>query len=210
MDNGLTWTECAVPNRDYAMSNPDMAILEKCAVPSTFSDDDKKIMAQRIPDSSGMEHDLQLTIGSNTYEARLVDIDKTVWHYELTRNGVVISKATAQFWTYDPNQNLWDINGHLVWELAASPSTIIVDGVDYNQKYQLEGAYFPYEINGKLIYIAEKNGKYSVVYDGENIGPEFDDISMPYCCGMVYLFRGNGQYWFVGSRDGTKYVVSIQ
>ena len=97
-----------------------------------------------------------------------------------------------------------------MWELGGYIQVIVVDGVDYNEKYQLEGSYFPYEIKGKLIYIAKKNGTFHIVYDETMIGQEFDAISMAYCCGMISVYYGSGQYWFVGRRDGTMYVVSVQ
>ena len=80
--------------------------------------------------------------------------------------------------TDDPNRNFWNIGGKLVWELAGYTTVIVVDGVNYNEKYGLEGSFFPYEINGKLIYIAKKDGKYHIVYDDQVMGPEFDEISM--------------------------------
>jgi hypothetical protein len=86
---------------------------------------------------------------------------------------------------------------------------MVVDGINITEKYQLEGAYFPYEIRGKLIYIAQKSGKYQVIYHEKPIGPEFDKISMPYCCSMVHLKYGSGQYWFVGSHDGRMVLVSF-
>ena len=112
--------------------------------------------------------------------------------------------------TSNPNRGFWNIGGKLVWELAGYTHVIVVDGVDYNEKYQLEGSHFPYEIKGKLIYIAKQNGKFHIVYDETMIGPEFDAISMAYCCGMISVYYGSGQYWFVGRRAGTMYVVSIQ
>ena len=93
--------------------------------------------------------------------------------------------------------------------LDLQPLTPIVNGVDFNEAYDLEGTFFPYEIKGKLIYIAKKDGKYHVIYDGKAIGPSFDDISMAYCCGKITVLRGGGQYWFLGRRDGKQYVVKI-
>jgi hypothetical protein len=61
-----------------------------------------------------------------------------------------------------------------------------------------------------LLYIAQKNAKYTIVYDNEVIGPAFDDISMAYCCGYRSVAYGQGQYWFLGRREGTRYVVLIK
>ena len=102
------------------------------------------------------------------------------------------------------------MGGKFVWELGGDTSVIIVDGINYNEKHQLQGSYQPSAINGKLIYIAKQNDKLHIVYDDQVIGPEFDDISMPNCCGMIHLFSGGGQYWFVGALSGTTYVRAIQ
>ena len=166
-------------------------------------------MGERVKGNLGFD-DLRITIGKDRFEARLVDRDKDGFPLQLTPNGEVVYKAIAHFMTNDPNGDLWNIDGKLVWELDGSQPVLIVDGVDFNQHYQLDGSYFPYEIKGKLIFVAKKNEKFMIVYDEKIIGPEFDEISMPYCCGMVPLIRENGQYWFVGSREGIKYLVSIQ
>jgi hypothetical protein len=209
VDNGLTWTECVVPDRDYSLMHEDMAILKQCVDPFEGSDDDSVRKGERVKGDLGFD-DLRITIGVDLFEARLVDRNNEGFHYELTKNGEVINKTIAQFTTYDMNQNLWNIDGKLVWELAGVQSVIIVDGVNFNEKHHLEGSYFPYEIKGKLIFVAKKNGNFSVMYDEKIVGPEFDEISMPYCCAMVPLIRRNEWYWFVGSREGIKYLVSIQ
>jgi hypothetical protein len=209
MENGLSWIECVVPNRDYSLGREDMKILKECVDPFEGSEDDGLGMGERVKGNFGWD-DLRITIGKDHYEARFVGQDPVYFHYELTKNGEVIYKTNASFTTYDPNQNLWIIDGKLVWELAGGQSRIIVNGVNFNEKYQLEGSYFPYEIKGKLIFVAKRNGKFSIMYDEKIVGPEFDQISMPYCCAMVPLIRGNGQYWFVGSREGKKFLVSIR
>ncbi len=104
----------------------------------------------------------------------------------------------------------WNIRGKLVWELLADPPVIIVDGVNFNEKYQLDGSYYPYEINGKLIYIARKGDKFQIIYENEAVGPKFDNVSRAYCCAGMSVMRGGGQYWFIGERDGARYIVLIQ
>ncbi|MEW5870759.1 MAG: hypothetical protein AB1894_15910 [Chloroflexota bacterium] len=210
LENGLTWTECAVPFRSYAMTVTDMGILKRCVAPPEWSADDEKRRGERVLGNSGFI-DLRITIGSDDYESKLADrAEGGSCHYELFKNGEVLLKISADYTTYDPNISFWNIGGNLVWELAGRTPVIIVNGANLNEEYHLEGSYFPYEIKGKLIYISKKNEKYRVVYDEKTTGPEFDEISMAYCCSGMRLFRGSGQYWFVGSREGVKYLVSIQ
>lgn len=185
-----------------------MLILKKCAEPPKWSAEDANRMGERVKRESGF-YDLQITIGIDHYKASLVDRSNAGSIYELTKNGDVLDRATTQFSTYDPNLNLWNMDGTLVWELGGMQPVILVDGINFNEKYQLEGSYFPYQINEKLIFVAQKNGKYSILYDGNFTGPEFDVIKMAYCCAMVPLVRGSGQYWFVGIREGKTYLVSI-
>lgn len=154
--------------------------------------------------------DWQITIGNDFLETKLEDLSKGCCSYQLLKNGGTILKMSVGFVSYDPNIGLWNIEGKLVWELSGWKEFIVVDGVNYNEKYQLEGSYFPYEIKGKLIYIAKKDGKYHIVYDDEFFGPEFDDIQMARCCSGASVYPAGGQYWFLGSRAGTKYVVSIR
>lgn len=208
MDNGLTWSECVIPNRDYSRETADMEFLKSCIDTPIWSENDKKMVGERVSGKEG-DADLQIIIANDYYETKH-DNSKELWAYELLKNGEIILKIKPSFMAYDPNRNFWNIEGKLVWELAGQTAMIVVDGVNYNEKYELEGSYFPYEIKGKLIYIAKKNEKYQVVYDNKVFGSEFDEIQMAYCCSMASVYHGSGQYWFLGRRGGTKFIISIQ
>jgi len=207
LENGLTWTEVVIPDRRYYYIKPDVALLESCLYFPNFDEHDEEIHGERIKGVNGS--DLKLVIGDDLYETKF---DNTLGccKYDLLKNGVVIYHTNAPLITTDPNRGFWNIGGNLVWELLAEPPVIIVNGVDFNGKYQLDGSYYPYEIKEKLIYIAKKGEKYQIIYDNEAIGPGFDDISKAYCCAGMSVMRGGGQYWFIGKRDFTRYVVSIQ
>jgi hypothetical protein len=210
LENGLTWIECQVPDHDYALVREDMEVLKKCVDQPKWSDEDTNRRGKDVK-GKNVFRDLKITIGEDTYEAKLEDIGGDgCCFYRLYKNGEQILRTHAIFMTFDPNLGFWNIGGKIVWELGGVPPVIIVDGENYNEKYQWEGSYFPYEIKGKLIYVAKKDEKYHVVYDGQIVGSEFDEIKMSYCCAMIPLIRGGGQYWFVGSLDGKKVVVLIQ
>jgi hypothetical protein len=209
LSNGLTWSECVVPIDDYARTDSDMEFLAKCIEFPTRNEDDEKRRGEFV-DHQNATNDWRISIGSDHFETRINDISQGCCSYKLVKNGDIILEMFPGFMTSNPNRGFWNIGGKLVWELAGYIHVIVVDGVDYNEKYQLEGSHFPYEIKEKLIYIAKKNGKFHIVYDEKRIGPEFDAISMAYCCGMISVYYGSGQYWFVGRRGGTMYVVSIQ
>jgi hypothetical protein len=162
MESGLIWIECIVPNRDYSLMVEDMAILKKCVDPFEGSYEDVVRHGERMEGDLGFD-DLRITLGTDHFEAKLIERNRDGFHYELIRNGEVLFQTIAHFTTYDPNQNLWSIDGKLVWELAGSQLVIIVDGVDFNQHYQLDGSYFPYEIKGKLIFVAKRKEVYNCV-----------------------------------------------
>ncbi len=211
MENGLTWTECILPDREYSAATEDIELIADCLnkeFPS-LGESDKKIFGERIAGDAG--DNFRLAIGSDVYETKYNSQgDGIHYDYELLKNGAVIAQTKASFATFPPNLNLANIGGKAVWEVAAEPHVIFVDGVNFNEKYQLEGSFFPYEIKGKLLYIAQKSGKYHIVYDEKNIGPEFDEISMAYCCAEASVYYGQGQYWFLGKRDGKQFAVAIE
>jgi hypothetical protein len=208
MENELTWIECVLPNQDYAHSMPNIEFVTKCLNRERpyWDDNDRKMAGERIAGSNGS--DLQQVIGNDVFLAKH-DSTNGCCDYEFLKNGNVIIKTSAPLITFDPNRNLWNIEGKSVWELITDPPVMIVDGINFNEKYQLEGSYFPYAIKNKLIYIARKNGKYDIVYDEKVIGPEFDETYMAYCCGTTKVLYGQGQYWFWGKREGMYFVVAI-
>lgn len=209
LESGIIWAECVVKNRAYAHVWPDVDTLSQCAdLPRTNAHDDE-IRGERFERSRFAFADLRLKIGDDLYETRY-DETKSCCEYDFEKNGQTLLRATAPFYTFDPNRNLWNIAGQAVWELISEPPDIIVEGIHYNEKYGPEGVFFPYEIKGKLIFIAKENGKFHIVYDGARVGLEFDEISMAYCCGMMSVLYGSGQYWFLGTRDGVMYVVTIE
>jgi hypothetical protein len=100
----------------------------------------------------------------------------------------------------------------VVWEFCGERvQTITYDGKDLRTQFGLDAAYRPYELDGKLISIGEKDDAYFIVYDGEQVGPPFDLIVMSYCCEIaLYAPRfGEGRYGFWGQRGGRSYVVEI-
>ena len=173
--------------------------------------DGQRLREERINGDGAHGDNLRLIIGDDIYETKYTNVSG--WNnYELLKNREAIAKATACPYCIigDPNLKLWNIGGKSIWEIFTEPPAIFVDGTNLNEKYQFEGTYFPYNIKNKLIYIASKNGKYSVVYDEKVIGHEFDQIYMSYCCASTSVLYGHEQYWFWGRREGTYYVVAIR
>lgn len=196
-----------MPRGKYYYTKTDLAIITSCLDFPEWDEYDERVSGERIEGRNGS--DLRLVIGPDTFFAQH-DSTNGCCDYKFLKNGEVIREIRAPLITFDPNRHLWNIAGKAVWELIAEPPVIVVDGVDYNEKYHWEGSYFPYEVKGKLIYIAKDNGKYRIVYDDEVIGSEFEAISMAYCCAKISVRYGQNQYWFLGERDGTQFAVLIR
>ena len=219
MENGLTWSECIVPFFNHPHETADFNFATACLNMDWLGSDNygmelngQRLREERISgDGENNGSNLRLIIGKDIYETQYTNTNE--WNdYELLKNGEPIAKARAYSYRVSGERNLklWNIGGKSVWEIYSEPPAIFVDGVNQNENYQLEGSYFPYDIKNKLIYIARKNGKYSIIYNDKFIGHEFDQIFMSYCCASTSVLYGHGQYWFWGRVDGTYYVVAIQ
>jgi len=132
--------------------------------------------------------------------------------YTLYMNGDPVKTLWGEFTAFSPNISLQDLNGKVVWEFADHKrAAIVYDGKDLRRLYGLDKAYKPYALSGKLIFVGEKDGKFFVVYDGVRVGPNFDRITVAYCCeAVLYSVRaGQGRYLFQGIREGQPYLVEI-
>lgn len=156
---------------------------------------------------------LRLTIGAVTYQAVASESTSPLWPcYTLYRNGVPLHTLCGEFGAHSPNLALADIGGKVAWEFADHRvDTIVYDGQDLRRAYRLEGAYRPYALGDRLIFVGKKGGKFFVVYDGSKVGPDFDEIVIAYCCEPVLwsVQCGGGKYLFWGTRGGQSYVVEI-
>lgn len=206
-DNGLSWTKVQIPDKRYFWTVVDVGLLKSCIDFPEMDDHDQAILGKRI--GSSAIADLEITIGSDLYQTKS-DETSGCCDYDLLKNGTVILQTSAPLITTNPNRTIWNIGGVLVWELLKDPPTIFVDGVDQNEKFGWDGSYYPYAINGKLIYFAQKGLVYQVIYDNQPVGPEFSEISLSYCCAGMPIHRGGGKYMFIGKHDGEMFLVMIQ
>jgi hypothetical protein len=208
-DLSLTWLECGLPSDYYH----NWRAAEGClglSLPS-WQATDRARLGEYFERTPQVFKDIRLVIGADVYETGYQPC-QSEFCYTLYKNGRPFATASAYFTSYNPNRALMDIGGKSAWELADYRSpTIIYDGIDLRAVYGLEAAYVPYEINGKLIFAARKEGKFLVVYEGKPIGPAFDEIAVGYCCGPAAysIWRAQGQYWFWGKRGDQHFVVAI-
>jgi hypothetical protein len=111
------------------------------------------------------------------------------------------------------NISLRDVSGTVAWEFAGEPQkTIIYGREDVRALYDLDAAYRPYGIDGKLVFVGEDDGLRFVMVDEKRLGPEFDEIIVAYCCEpAAYSVRfGEGRYAFWGSRGDRHYIVEAE
>lgn len=200
---GLIWQECEMLAEGYT----DWQQAEACfghAAPA-WSDEDGRRSGTRT------ERGLRLTVDDDVYEVREYDVNVLRWS-TLTRNGWPVRVLPGGAMVHLPNISLRDIAGKVAWEFAGErQKTIIYGGKDVRSVYDLDAAYRPYGIDGKLVFVGEKDGSRFVMVDGKRLGPEFDEIVVAYCCEPVmYSVRsGGGRYAFWGNRGNRHYVVEV-
>jgi len=200
---GLTWQECALAQDDSPQD------VENCfghPVPRLTESERLK---------TGTRFDMenwQLTIGQDRYQARLTGQLWMLELYTLYQNGNAIKTLYGQFTAYSPSVSLQAIGGKAAWEFASEETTtVIYDGVDLRNLYRLDKAYRPYGLGDTLIFIGQTGNHSFVVYDGQKVGPDFDQIVIAYCCEtMLWSVQGGGgRYLFWGTRAGQRYLVEI-
>ncbi len=198
---GLAWQECPVAG-GYEWRQASECFGHPMPL---WSDAERAYFGER----AGNE-DLQLTIGQTTYRAVLGSSILPIqsW-YTLYRDGTPLHTLSGVFTAYSPNISLQNIGGKAAWEFA---NTIFYDGQDLRSLYGLSGAYRPYHLGDKLMFVGKQADKYFVVYDGTRVGPEFDEIMIAYCCEPVIwsVQYGQGKYLFWARRNGQSYVVEIK
>jgi hypothetical protein len=172
------------------------------------------IWEKRDPSKSSRRIDMdnfQLFIGQDNYWTGVRDwlfMDR----YTLYKNGWAVKSLFGRFTAYSPNISLQNIASQAAWEFADDKTnTIIYAGQDLRRLYGIDKAYAPYSLNNKLIFIAQKGGKYFVVYDGVRLTPEFDHVMVAYCCESVLdsVKAGHGKYLFSAKRNGGSLLVEI-
>jgi len=200
---GLTWQEC--PDRAHEWEEAENCFGHPMPL---WEEGEYGNFARRLADGESLE----LTIGRDVYRAVPRGHLLTQQRYTLYRNGRAVKSLYGTLTAYSPNVSLQNVGGKAVWEFSDGKTvTIIYDGKDVRDLYQLEKAYRPYGLGDRLIFIGQKDGKYFVIYDGRKVGPDFDLVHIAYCCEPVLwsVQCGHGKYLFWGNREGQQYVVEI-
>jgi len=69
----------------------------------------------------------------------------------------------------------------------------------------------PYQLDGRQIFLARLGVKYFVMYNGQKVGPTFNDIQLDPGYGEPVFTVNHGKGWYVfrGVRNGNYYLVEI-
>jgi hypothetical protein len=151
--------------------------------------------------------DYWLQIGQDIYQTKRLGGFLSFDVYLLTKNNWPISLQLGQFTAHSPNIGLYDVAGKAAWEFVTlDKPTIIYDGRNLRQRYNLDQAHSPYSLNGKLVFLAQQDDNYFVVYDGKRLTPDYEDIVHAYCCetSMYSPVVHQGFYFFYANRDGKR------
>jgi hypothetical protein len=199
LEAGLRWRECAVNGLDWREA-------EACLGYPLSALGGGGTIGTRTEDGG-----LVLVANGDVYETRTLGSD-LLSRASLRKNGRPVRTIYDGTPFYSPHISLQLIDNEVAWEFHGERvQTITYGGRDLRVQHGLDAAYRPYELNGKLIFIGERDGVYFVVYDSEQIGPLFDEITIGYCCEIaLYAPRfGEGRYVFWGQRGGSSFVVEI-
>jgi hypothetical protein len=208
IDVGLSWQECPV-TEGSATEGFDWKQAESCfGHPMPLWNDEEKV---NFGIQTDMEN-LRLTIGDDIYETRINDNLFPKQKYTLYKNGNAVQSLSGEFFTFSPNRSLQNIGGKAVWEFSdGNTATVIYDGTDVRNLYDLDKAYSPYGIDGKLIFVGEKDSNYFIVYDGHKVGSNFDKVMIAYCCEpMLWSVQyGKGRYLFWSLKNEQWHITEI-
>lgn len=114
-------------------------------------------------------------------------------------------------------RGLWLYDHHWVVEVAVGTTTgmplggIIVDGELLNVTYGYEEAFGFQTMAGRPFYFFQRNGRVGAVYDGQEIGLDYDRVHHYYCCSGAAFNPETAQNMvsFFAERSGIWYYVEI-
>ena len=201
---GLTWRQCQLVSNDEEWRQVEACLGHPAAV---WDDADQASAGEKT------ERGYRLQIGADTFETREFPTPiPNLSLYVLTRNGQLAKAYLGRFTTYSPDLGLYALAGNVIWAFDdGRVSTVFYGDEDLRAAYGADAVYAPYALGGRLIVVARRGSAYSVLYNGQQVGPTFDAITIAYCCEPVmYSARGGGgRYVFWGERAGARNVVEI-
>lgn len=163
-------------------------------------------------------------IGADYFYVLRKRLEKSVEEYSIYKNNEKVYGFSSVFVTYDPLVSVRVIENKYTVEYVENSyeqagnnfsvnKRIWQDGVgEIAKKYGMQNVIVPYEVGGKMVFLAEKNDRWFVMYDGERILEEFERIDFGYCCEpAVYMPRAfNYRYYvFFATQDAKQMLVEV-
>ena len=203
LESGLRWRECRVSSLDWREG-------EACLGYSRFALEESVTTGTRMENGEWM---LQVdgAVDSAVYETRTWE-KFGLLSASLYKDGHRLHTFFDRASGFPPDLSLRLIDDQVAWAYSGDRvQTIAYGGRDVRVQYNLDAAYAPYELGGKLIFVAKKDDASFIMYDGERIGAPFDEIFTAHCCeiGLYAPFGVAERYGFWGKREGSYRVVEI-
>jgi hypothetical protein len=201
---GLVWTECRTPGYPQPSWGPG------CGDELDWSADPSAPPGTTTDELGGR----RLAIGPDVYEVTHDDPPNSLLHYVLHENGAPVAALAGRFWAHPPSVDLVNLAAKAAWEFDDEDrqATVIYDGRDLRDAYHLDTVRRPHIVGGKLIAIGSRAGRSFVVYDGRQVGPDFDRVYVYHCCEAAItasVRMGRDAYGFIGARNGAAVGVVI-
>ena len=112
---------------------------------------------------------------------------------------------------------IWDramVNGSpsFTFRQASNIENTFYKGETMNEKYSVDDSENLFTVNGKIGFVATKNNKKFIMFDGKKVSQDFDEIRTHACCAIsAYPFDTdqNGILSFLAKRGEKYYFVEI-
>jgi hypothetical protein len=207
LGNGLLWRECALSDLDWRQAEACLgyaqpALKESGTVGTRLENGEWMLRVDGAVDGAAY---------GALYETRTWERFGLLWA-SLYKDGRRVHTFIDRASGFSPALSLRLIDDQVAWAFSGERvHTIAYGGRDLRAVYDLDAAYAPYEVAGKLIFVGVTDGAALIVYDGERMGPSFDQIITAHCCeiGLYAPFGADGRYGFWGQRDGRTWMVEI-
>lgn len=138
--------------------------------------------------------------------------------YKMINNNEVLFEANMDFGAEGPIQDWRVVDGKPAFTFYSSceegvcASDVWYDGSFLSKKYSVENPRYVFSYNGKLGFVASKDGMDSIFYNGAFITPGFSNIWTHNCCSYTEILPtiyDNGVLLFYAKRDEQNYLVEV-
>lgn len=140
---------------------------------------------------------------------------------KVTQNGKTIETFTGCFGSDGPIHQYGEMSGSIILAIVNGACgdekhlpyhDILYRGTYFSQIYDVDTASSFFDYQGKIGFVASKNEKYFIFFNGKIASPTFDFIRTTSCCMMPQPFLhvyADGTLLFVGERNGKVILTTV-